>query len=98
MQWLITLEPILWDFKELTMQFTWKEHVDGQVLLMSKRQASKVHGTTSKGAYTMLLTGCAQGTLNTIQVLEDQKGILPFDLHQLLELFIVPTELPPHIS
>ena len=63
-QWLITLGPILWDFQHLTMQFVWhdnevvwKGQVAGQVLLMSRKQASKVQGTTSKGAYTMVITG-----------------------------------------
>ena len=53
-QWLITLRPILWDFQQLTMQFFWKDQeviwkgqVDGQVLFMSRKQASKVHGAQS---------------------------------------------------
>ena len=66
-QWLITLGPILWNFKELTMKFVWqgKEviwqgQLDGQVMIISNKHASKVRNSSSKGAYTMLLTGCVQ--------------------------------------
>ena len=62
-QWLITLGPILWDFQHLTMKFVWhikevvwKGQVASQVLLMSRKQGSKVQGTNSKGAYTMVIT------------------------------------------
>ena len=108
-QWLISLGPILWNFKALTMQFQWggqtiiwKGQVDGQVLLMSRKQAAKVHGSHDKGPYTMLLTGCTHRTIHTIQVVDEAKGTLPLDLQQLLDcyafIFEVPTHLPPHRS
>ena len=108
-QWLITLGPILWNFKELTMKFTWEARevvwhgqVDGQVVIMSQKQASKVQGGKSKGAYTMLLTGCAQGQLSPKSELEITKGTLPLDIQLLLDMysmiFQAPAGLPPRRS
>ena len=102
-QWLVTLGPILWNFKELTMIFTWrnkevtqKGSKDAQLLMMNKKQSCKVHG------YTMVLTGQIHGGLPTTSALQASQSKWPLDLQQLLAsytmIFEVPTKLPPKRS
>ena len=69
-QWLITLGAIVWNFQELSMQFNWKGKQmvwkgmqPGQVLLMFKKQTSKVNYSSRLGTYAMMMTGFIQDTL-----------------------------------
>ena len=99
-QWLVTLGPILWNFRELTMKFTlddqevsWQGQVDGQILLMTKKPVTFVQG------YAMLLTGHTVKSLPSSLDENKIKPLLPQDLQQLIDtysdLFEVPKELPP---
>ena len=103
MQWLITLGPILWNFKELTMRFhwqgisvTWKGLQPGQVLLMSKKQTAKVQNSSKTGVCVMMITDTPQ---KLQQASTTNTGNLPLDLQQLLQsysaVFELPKGLPP---
>ena len=69
-QWLITLGPILWNFKKLTIQvqwqrvtIIWKGQQPGQVSWMSKKQVTKLGNVTNTGVCAMLLTGVIEEQL-----------------------------------
>ena len=102
MQWLKELGPIVWDFKTLTMQFTFEDQLVtlqgllvGSIQLINKRQATKF-GNSLRGPCTLLMTSSPA----TIDLTKDNKGsTVPWELQQLLaqvaEVFKVPTRLPP---
>ena len=73
----------IWNQREVI----WKGQIDGQVVLMSKKQTSKVQGGKSKGAYIVLLTGCSQNQLAPKPELEIIKGSLPLDIQLLLDTY-----------
>ena len=61
-EWLKELGPIVWDFKNLTMQFTFKNQLvtlhgllAGSVQLINRKQATKF-GTSLRGLCTLLMT------------------------------------------
>ena len=102
-QWLITLGPILWDFKDLSMQFqwqgnsvTWKGLQPGKVLRMSKKQVTKIGNQAGTGVCAMLLSGTLSGQLPRAEKKTDH---LPLELQQLLQayssIFEIPQGLPP---
>lgn len=93
LQWLVIFGPILWDFTDLTMKFTWrnkevlwKGQMNGKVIIISKRQAARVLGSNLNGAYAMLLIGGNQepSTITSASASGNSKVQLLADLLQLL--------------
>ena len=61
-QWLITVGPILWDFQQLTMQFSigdrmikWQGLLSGRLFIMTKKQSSKLSVMEGKGTCALML-------------------------------------------
>ena len=105
-QWLVIVRPILWDFQQLTMQFSigvrlvkWQGLMVGQLFLMTKKQAAKFCVMEGKGTYALMFTGSSQGQLHSLHTAKEGFRVLPPDLQHLLNqyahLFAIPTGLPP---
>ena len=101
-QWLITLGAIVWNFQELSMQFNWKGKQvvwkgmqPGQVLIMSKKQTSKVNYSSRPGTYAMMVTRFIQDTL---QMNIGGTSPLPQDFLLLLEQYSVIFEVPKGLT
>ena len=105
-QWLVTVGPILWDFQQLTMQFSigarlvkWQGLMAGQLFLMTKKQAAKLCVMEGKGTCALMLTGSSQSQLQSLYASKEGSRVLPPDLQHLLNqyahLFAIPTGLPP---
>ena len=83
----MTVGLILWDFLHLTLQFQvgdksikWVGMQKGQLLFMTKKQASKLTTLDGKGTCSLLLTDSSQGSLQSLQLDKEPQQYYPPDL------------------